>query len=64
MNRINFNHLYYFYIVSKEGSIKSTSEKLHVSQPTISDQIKLLEEYFAAHDSSVEPAQITDKPEK
>lgn len=46
MNRLNFNHLYYFYIVAKEGSIKATAEKLHVSQPTISDQIKLLEEYF------------------
>ncbi len=46
MNRINFNHLYYFYIVAKEGSIKSASEKLHISQPTISDQLKLIEEYF------------------
>lgn len=46
MERLNFNHLYYFYIVANEGSIKATSEKLHVTQPTISDQIKLLEEYF------------------
>jgi LysR family transcriptional activator of nhaA len=29
-----------------EGSIVAAAEKLHVSQPTISDQIKLLEEYF------------------
>jgi LysR family transcriptional activator of nhaA len=46
MERLNFNHLYYFYVVSKEGSIKDAAEKLHVSQPTISDQLKLLEEYF------------------
>lgn len=46
MDRLNFNHFFYFYIVSKEGSIKATAEKLHVSQPTVSDQIKLLEEYF------------------
>lgn len=46
MSHLNFNHLYYFYVVSNEGSIKSAAEKLHVSQPTISDQIKLLEEYF------------------
>lgn len=46
MERLNFNHLYYFYIVAKEGSIKGAAEKLFVSQPTISDQIKLLEEYF------------------
>ena len=46
MGQLNFNHLYYFYVVSNEGSIKGAAEKLHVSQPTISDQIKLLEEYF------------------
>lgn len=46
MNRLNFSHFYYFYIVANEGSIKSAAEKLFVSQPTISDQIKLLEEYF------------------
>lgn len=46
MDRLNFNHLFYFYVVSKEGSIKASAEKLHVSQPTISDQIKLLEKYF------------------
>jgi len=48
MERLNFNHLFYFYIVAKEGSIKASAEKLHVSQPTISDQIKLLEDYLEA----------------
>ena len=47
MDRMNYNHLYYFYVVAKEGSIKSASEKLYVSQPTISDQITLIEEYFS-----------------
>lgn len=46
MERLNFSHLFYFYIVAKEGSIKLAASKLFVSQPTISDQIKLLEEYF------------------
>ncbi len=46
MNKLNFSHFYYFYVVAKEGSIKGASEKLHVSQPTISDQLKLLEEFF------------------
>lgn len=46
MDRLNFNHFYYFYIVAKEGSVKSAAERLHVSQPTISDQLKLIEEYF------------------
>ncbi len=46
MERMNFSHFFYFYIVANEGSIKAAAEKLFVSQPTISDQIKLLEEYF------------------
>lgn len=46
VERINLNHLYYFYVVAKEGSVKAASEILHVTQPTISDQLKLLEEYF------------------
>jgi LysR family transcriptional activator of nhaA len=46
MDRINFNHLYYFYITAKAGSIKGASETLFVTQPTISDQIKLLEEHL------------------
>lgn len=46
MDTLNFKHLFYFFVVSKEGSIKSASKKLHVSQPTISDQIKLLEDYW------------------
>ncbi|CAM9868970.1 unnamed protein product [Chrysoparadoxa australica] len=44
--RINLNHLWYFYVTAEEGSVKQASEKLFVSQPTVSDQIKLLEEYL------------------
>lgn len=44
MNRINFNKLYYFYVVAKEGSVKSASQKLHLTQPTVSAQIRQLEE--------------------
>jgi len=44
--RPNLNHLWYFYVTAGEGSIKRTSELLFVSQPTVSDQIKLLEEFF------------------
>jgi LysR family transcriptional activator of nhaA len=42
--RINLNKLYYFYVVAKEGSIKRASERLHLTQPTISGQIRQLEE--------------------
>ncbi|MEZ4873285.1 MAG: LysR family transcriptional regulator [Bdellovibrionales bacterium] len=44
MQRINLNKLYYFFVVATEGSIKKASEKLHLTQPTISGQIKQLEE--------------------
>lgn len=44
MNRINLNKLYYFYIVAKEGSIKDACSKLFLAQPTVSVQIKSLEE--------------------
>lgn len=44
MNRLNYNQLYYFYVVATEGSIKAASEKLHLTQPTISGQLKTLEE--------------------
>lgn len=44
MERLNFNQLYYFYTVAREGSIKAASKKLHLTQPTISTQIKQLED--------------------
>ncbi len=44
MNQLNFNKLYYFYVVAKEGSIKAASKKLHVTQPTISTQLKDFED--------------------
>lgn len=46
MDNLNFKHLFYFYVIAKEGSIKAASERLHVSQPTISDQLKLIESYL------------------
>ncbi len=46
MDNLNFKHLFYFYIIAKEGSIKQAAEKLHVSQPTLSDQLKLLESFL------------------
>lgn len=40
---INYNHLYYFWSVAREGGIVRAAEELMVSQPTISVQIKELE---------------------
>jgi len=44
MQRINYHHLHYFWTVVKEGSISRASEKLHLTQPTISAQIGQFEE--------------------
>ena len=39
MQRLNYHHLLYFWTVAREGSISRASEKLHLTQPTISAQI-------------------------
>lgn len=42
-NPINFNHLYYFWTIANEGSIKKASQKLNLSQPGLSSQLRSLE---------------------
>jgi LysR family transcriptional activator of nhaA len=44
MEWLNYHHLYYFWTTAREGSIVKSSGKLFVSQPTISAQIKALED--------------------
>jgi LysR family transcriptional activator of nhaA len=44
MEWLNYHHLLYFWAVAKEGSIARACEKLHLAQPTISGQLRLLEE--------------------
>jgi LysR family transcriptional regulator, transcriptional activator of nhaA len=43
---INFNHLYYFYVVAREGTVTSAAKKLRISQPALSTQIKNLEDHL------------------
>ena len=43
MEWLNYHHLYYFWAVGKEGSLRKASERLRVSQPSISAQISALE---------------------
>ncbi len=43
---MNYNHLFYFHITAQEGSIARAARRLSVSQPTISEQLKQLEDYF------------------
>lgn len=44
MDWLNYHHLLYFWAVAKEGSISAACKKLHLAQPTISGQLKKLEE--------------------
>jgi LysR family transcriptional activator of nhaA len=43
MKWLNYNHLYYFWTIAREGSVVAASEELMVSQPTVSIQLKELE---------------------
>lgn len=43
MEWLNYHHLRYFWTVAKEGSLARAAEKLHVSQPSISGQLRELE---------------------
>lgn len=43
MKWLNYNHLYYFWAVAREGGVMRASEELMVSQPTISNQLRQLE---------------------
>ena len=44
MEWLNFHHLRYFWAVAGERSVTRAAEKLHISQPTVSAQIRELEE--------------------
>jgi LysR family transcriptional activator of nhaA len=41
---LNYHHLRYFWMVAKEGSLRKAAERLSVSQPSISAQLRLLED--------------------
>ena len=44
MEWVNYHHLLYFWMVVREGGISKAAAKLRLSQPTISAQIRQLEE--------------------
>lgn len=44
LNQFNFNHLYYFHLIASTGSIKTACERLRISQPALSIQLRQLEE--------------------
>lgn len=61
MSHINYNHLYYFWHVYKEGSVVGAAEALFLTPQTITGQIKALEErlqgsYLNVRDAVLSPA--------
>ena len=44
MEWLNYHHLLYFWAVAKEGSVTRACERLRLAQPTISGQLKVLED--------------------
>lgn len=43
LTKINFHHLYYFWVIAQEGSIAKACQVLRLAQPTLSSQLKSLE---------------------
>jgi len=48
VNWLNYHHLLYFWTVAREGSIAAACRRLHLTQPTVSGQIKALERALKA----------------
>ncbi len=44
MQRLNYHHLHYFWLSAREGSVTAAAKKLRLAQPTVSEQIRLLED--------------------
>jgi LysR family transcriptional activator of nhaA len=44
MEWLNYHHLRYFWTVARKGGVRKAADELHVSQPSISAQLRLLEE--------------------
>lgn len=44
MEWLNYHHLLYFWTVVREGGVSRAAEKLRLAQPTVSAQIRLLED--------------------
>ncbi len=48
MDWLNYHHLHYFWMAAREGSVTKASAALRLAQPTISAQIRQLEEGLGA----------------
>jgi LysR family transcriptional activator of nhaA len=45
-NRLNYQHLFYFWVVSREGGLVKAARALRLSHPTLSAQVHALEEHL------------------
>lgn len=43
MHHLNYHHLYYFYVIAREGSISKAAALLHVTPQTVSGQLSTFE---------------------
>jgi LysR family transcriptional regulator, transcriptional activator of nhaA len=43
MDWLNYHHLLYFYMTAREGSVSRAADRLHLTHPTVSGQIRTLE---------------------
>jgi len=49
MDWLNYHHLLYFWVVASEGSVTAACERLHLTQPTISSQLRKLEKFVGSN---------------
>jgi len=63
MSHLNYNHLYYFWMVTKKGSVTKAAEALFLTPQTVTGQIRLLEErlrgkLFKRKGRTLEPTEL------
>lgn len=65
INWLNYHHFMYFWLAAREGGIQAASRKLNLAHPTVSVQIKQLEETLghALFDRSRRKLQLTEAGE-
>lgn len=60
---LNYNHLYYFHVAAVEGSVGAAADRLGVTQPTVSEQVRALEKTLKVRlfDRTTSGLRLTDE---